>query len=233
LPIRCILLMLLSDPDERPAHPPANSIRLSYHKSYISGQNSFAHPSGGLLVYWGGERIEGGDVVVINPRTVQKAWMQGRDVEQWIPDHEVDNILSYQSYGDPANNPMVSTEDVLTGIGHLMAPGTSGHWVLTKQVMTTNGYEESSDFGVEVGASIGYEGGMSFFGVGFKYGFEVSVEGTYDKNELNTYSTTVANKDSIHVQYNSIVPSFYNATYNLTPYAYWSKKRRAGSRLLC
>jgi hypothetical protein len=122
---------------------------------------------------------------------------------------------------------MVTTEGVFARSSEvLMSESSDLTFSVTKQRVEDGGYTSSSDFGVAVGASLGYEGGLSFFGVGFKFGFEVSVEGTYDQSELNTYSTSLTEADSIYVNFariNSSGSTNGNRKYNVTPYVYWGK----------
>ncbi len=177
-------------------------------------------------VYRRGERLVGADVVVVDPSEVRKVWMSAKEHEAWISDHEVENIFSYARYPDLADNPMVASEGVIQGDTWLMMESNKGSFSLKKEEFEGTTVEESNNFGVEVGASLGYEGGLSFFGQGAKFGVEVSVEGTYDQSELNTYTTTFTTADSIHVQYGNInsAGSFEgNRKYEITPYAYWAK----------
>jgi hypothetical protein len=177
-------------------------------------------------VYRRGVRLEGGDVVVVDPSEVRKVWFTGKEIESWITDHEVENIFSYARYPDLGDNPMVASEGVIEGYTWPMAPTSTGYFALRKEEFESSTVEESNNFGIEVGASIGYEGGLSFFGLGAKWGFEVSVEGTYSRSELNTYTTTFTTADSLHVQYGYINSSGSfegNRKYEITPYAYWSK----------
>jgi hypothetical protein len=178
-------------------------------------------------VYRRGERLVGGDVVVVDPSSVTQSWIDGRESADWIPEHEVDNIFSYPHYDDLTDNPMVTTEAVFARSSEfLMSESSEGIWQVTKQLVENSGYTASSNFGVAVGASLGYEGGLSFFGVGFKFGFEVSVEGTYDQSELNTYSTSLTEADSIYVSFaniNSAGSTNGNRKYHVNPYIYWGK----------
>jgi hypothetical protein len=177
-------------------------------------------------VYRGGERLVGADVVVVDPSDVRKVWMTGKEIESWITDHEVENIFSYARYSDYVDNPMVASEGVIQGFTWPMAPSTQGYFAVRKEEFESSTVEESNNFGVEVGASLGYSGGLRFFGLGAKWGFQVSVEGSYSRSELNTYTTTFTTADSLHVQYGNINSSGSfegNRKYEITPYAYWSK----------
>ncbi|MEW5922673.1 MAG: dockerin type I repeat-containing protein [Candidatus Zixiibacteriota bacterium] len=177
-------------------------------------------------VYHGGQRLDGGDVIIVDPSDVHKEWLDAKQVGSWITDHEVENIFSYPDYNDLSDNPMVAYGNVIEGITRTMSPTASGYWALRKEEFTGTGVEERNNFGLEIGASLGYEGGLDFFGIEFKIGFELNVNSTYDQSEVSTYSTTFSTADSLHVQYgyiNSAGEFEGNRKYVVTPYAYWSR----------
>ncbi len=177
-------------------------------------------------VYRRGERLAGGDVIVVNPSEVRKVWLTSKEHEAWISDHEVENIFSYARYPDLADNPMVASNGVIQGYTWPMSSSSQGFFSLKKEEFESSTVEESRNFGIDVGASLGYEGGLDFFGYKMKWGIEVNVESNYDQSELNTYTTSFTAADSLHVQYGYINSdgSFEgNRKYEVTPYAYWAK----------
>ncbi len=176
-------------------------------------------------VYRRGERLVGGDVIVVDPTNVDIGWIVARDHESWISDHEVENVFSYPNYQNFEDNPMVATESVIEGYIYAMTGTSRGSFMLTQSEFGEATIEETSNFGIDVGASLGYEGGLNFFGFEMKWGFEVSVEGNYDRSELSTYTNSFTEEDVLHVIYGNInsASGEANRIYNITPYAYWAK----------
>lgn len=176
-------------------------------------------------VYRRGERLVGGDVIVIDPTNVEIGWLVARDQESWISDHEVENIFSYPNYLNFEDNPMVATENVIEGYLYTMTGSSQGSFSLTQSEFGETTIEKSSHFGVEVGASLGYEGGLNFFGFKMKWGFEVSVESNYDRSELSSYTNSFTDEDVVNVIYGNInsASDQDNRSYTITPYVYWAK----------
>ncbi|MCP4569264.1 MAG: hypothetical protein GY841_16945, partial [FCB group bacterium] len=184
-------------------------------------------------VYRGDQRL--GDVIVVDPTGTQEKWLNAKETDSWIEDHEVENVLSYPKYDplDPsddlgADNPMVANGNVIQGTTKLMSRDLdpSSYWALNEEKFSGTEVEEQNKFGVAAGGSVAVSGGLKFFGIKVKSRVTVSVEGTYDQSEVNTYTTTFSQGDSLHVQYGGIdTDGTYakNRKYEVTPHAYWAR----------
>ena len=99
-------------------------------------------------------------------------------------------------------------------------------WALDKEEFDGSTVEDYNNFGVAAGGSLEISGGLKFFGIKIKSSVEFSVEGTYEQSEVNTYTTTFSQGDSLHVQYGGIdTDGTYgdNRKYEITPHAYWAR----------
>jgi hypothetical protein len=177
-------------------------------------------------VYRGGALL--GHIAVVTPNNGANVWSPGKSGERsdWIPDHETENVLSYRSLASLDDNPMMASTPIKSQTVFTLQGAQTSSWNLVQSKFTSSEVEQSWNVGLEVGASVGYDGGFSFFGVGFKWGVEVSVEASYDQSEINTYTSTFTSADSLHVDFgyiNSAGSFSQNRQYRVAPYAYWAK----------
>jgi len=168
-----------------------------------------------------------GHVAVASPSQTSQGWSPGEGYRSFVPNHEVDNILSYPRPEDIEDNPMMAS-DVIGDASdyYTMQAATTNQWFLGHQVFQNSSVTESWDASVASGGSFGYEGGFSIFGIGFSAGFEVSLDAEYSVGQLSTFSTSFAETDSLNVRMgyiNSAGEESGNRKYEVTPYAYWAK----------
>jgi hypothetical protein len=171
----------------------------------------------------GGKRVPGGGIVVVSPNTVQDVFSAGKnpDREGWIPDHEVENVLSYPRLTDLLDNPQVAS-------GHVITNGNTGFtldeypwsadWAVVQSDFSADEVEESWNAGFEVGVSASAEAGY----FGYSAGVEASLEYEYSESEVQTYKTTVSDACSLGVFLGCINTGYGVVNYTVTPYAYWA-----------
>jgi len=170
----------------------------------------------------GGVQLDGGGVMVVSPVVSGDIFSacKNPDREQVIPNHEVENVLSYPRYDNLTDNPLVASENVLTkgNTGFVTDEYPwSASWAILQTDFVTEGVEEEWNAGLDVGASV--KAGGSYYG--FDFGVEVGVDYEYDKSELQTYKTTVTDACSLGVYLGCINTGYGVCNYTVTPYAYW------------
>jgi len=173
----------------------------------------------------GGETM--GRIVVVSPSLVEQGWSPVKMRESLIPNHEVDNILSYPPPSDILNNPMMASGIIGNASEfYTMQAAAPSTWYLGQQRFTESSVSTSWDLTVEAGVSAGYEGGFKIFGMGVEAGFEVSLDANYGVGQVSTFSTSFSTTDSLHLELGLINSSGSysgNRQYEVTPYAYWAK----------
>jgi hypothetical protein len=172
-----------------------------------------------------GVQLEGGGIVVVDPQPSQDVFSASKnpDREQWIPNHEVENVMSYPNYGILTDNPMVESENVLTkgNTGFTLDEYPwSASWAILQTDFSSEEVEEEWHAGVDVSASYA-TGGSFLFGL-IKWGVQVSVGYEYNQSELQTYKTTVTDACSLGVYLGCINTNLGVCNYTVTPYAYWA-----------
>ena len=165
-----------------------------------------------------------GYFLVSRPGVPSPIWVEGKDDDllgnQYVPDHEVGNILSY---------PLATTDDTARTIVTFpeQTIGSSGSSSVSLQISTfrDNGVETSWDAGVEVSATLG-------LGIGtekevkkkkskLEYGVEVEVNGHYGRGEISTQTITVGNTLEMRADFAKVQTQYgTGATYRVQPYAY-------------
>jgi hypothetical protein len=195
-------------------------------------------------VFHGGGLV--GHVLVTSPTYTGKVW-NSAESERWLmPNHEVDNVLSYPRYPDISTNRMMASGPIGGGMTTTwtMNGGSRSTWFLAYQTFENSGVTESWDVSVAEGGTktVGLEftgsaeTEVTLFGcVGVTLGIStevstgvsVGLEGYYDVGQISTFSTTFEENDTLRVNYGLIqTGSSADSTdtrYRVTPYAYWAK----------
>ena len=167
-----------------------------------------------------------GHIVVLCPIVTSRGWSPAKDYEHVIPNHEVDNILSYPSPADILTNPMMGS-GVIGNVQdfYTMQEGSRTTWYLGQTRFSESSVDSSWNVSVEVGGSFGWSGGTKIFGTGVEAGFEAKLDANYNTDQLSTFTTTFTETDSLRVQLgliNSSGSSSGRRHYEVTPYAYWA-----------
>ncbi len=155
-----------------------------------------------------------GDLVVVIP-TLQNPptrWITGKSWEaSWhTPRHEVGNILSYMPAGTV---PLEYDVDTLL---HLFTPAQASQKVGMDWQIKFDEFMSASD---EASRKIGFEAGSSVGG----WGFEVSLEGTYNREELSTHTSTATNGVTVSLHVDEIDKSLGEVEYTIGPCVYWAR----------
>jgi len=192
-------------------------------------------------VFHGGVTV--GHVLVASPSYTGHEWNVAEGEAYLMPNHEVDNILSYPSRADILANPMMASGVIGSAMeAFTMQSGSSSEWFLAKQTFQSSSVTESWD------ASTAWERSLTLgrtfeviamtscspFGVGVEFGvstdisFGVSVGlgASYAVGQISTFSTSFRETDSLRVKMGLInsggITSSDDRRYKVTPYAYWA-----------
>ncbi|NND73086.1 MAG: T9SS type A sorting domain-containing protein [Rhodothermales bacterium] len=170
-------------------------------------------------VYDGTNPTPIGFFVVSIPGPVRPLWVEGKDDQilgnQFRPDHEVGNILSYRKENtDDLSSPIVEFQEQTVG-----STGSSSTSVLLSS-FTENNAETSVDASIEVGAEIGLSADI----YGIEIGETLKTEGKYSVGEVTTQTVKVESSLEMKSDFGSLDPQFgTSGTYQITPYAYWTQ----------
>ncbi len=160
-----------------------------------------------------------GYTMVVSPGEPQRSWFPSKSPQatNYIPDHEVGNILSYNQIAAPSDNNSLesvlkwNTSDQITLDG---SPGFEYNWALENETQTEQ--TETNEVHSKIGASASFESTFPFVP-----NFEFN--GEYSNETVSTSKNTVTYKKGLEVHLGPIDLSIGETYYSVTPYAYWAK----------
>ena len=135
-------------------------------------------------------------VLVVEPKIVKNAWFDSKSWKgySYIPNHEVGNILSYRRYPMLSDNPLM-TEKIKGDYGletsFLISGNSSYDWFLSFSDFTESQATTTKEFSRDWGVSV------SGWGCGF------SLDGSYNKENIETQRTTIENNIDLDVHLGS------------------------------
>ena len=164
------------------------------------------------------EEIQG-YILVVEPGQPQRSWFPSKSpqAQEYIPNHEVGNILSYSDIASPTENGALqhvlkwNTSDQITLDG---SPGFQFNWALQNETQTE--VTETNEVHWEVK-------GKTSFDIPFKFIPNIEINGSYSSNTISTRKNTVKYKKGLNVHLGPIDLGIGETYYSVTPYAYWAK----------
>ena len=162
-----------------------------------------------------------GYYLVSVPRDIRPLWIEAKDDQllgnQFRPDHEVGNILSYRPYtadGTPdMDSLIVDFPEQTVGV-----TGQS-HVSLERSTFTQNSAATSWSAGGSFEQSLGETG--DFYGI--EAGFHVNFSGSYSRGEILTQTVSVKENLEIRSDFGHVQPEIgTSGTYYISPFAYWT-----------
>ena len=164
------------------------------------------------------EEIQG-YILVVEPGQPQRSWFPSKSpqAQDYIPNHEVGNILSYSEIAAPTENGMLqqvlkwNTSDQITLDG---SPGFQYNWALQNETQTE--VTETNEVHWEVK-------GKASFDIPFRFIPDIEINGSYSSNTISTRKNTVKYKKGLNVHLGPIDLGIGETYYSVTPYAYWAK----------
>ncbi|MFC2086039.1 T9SS type A sorting domain-containing protein, partial [Bacteroidota bacterium] len=161
--------------------------------------------------------VRTGNIAVVIPKLKTRAWFDSKswNAFDYIPFHEVGNILSYRSIAKPEdNNALAESIRWNTGDQITLSSSSDVKWQLTSEGQTETEVENSVNMGIN---------GSVDFDIPFPYIPNISVEGDYSTKTVNTRNTKVRDTKGVTVYLGNVDQSIGNTRYNVIPYVYWAK----------
>jgi len=160
-----------------------------------------------------------GYILVVEPNEPQRSWFPSKSPQaaEYIPNHEVGNILSYSDIAAPTENGSLqqvvkwNTSDQITLDG---SPGFEYNWALENETQTETETTNKVHWNVSAKAS---------FDIPFKYIPNFEINGDYSKETISTRTNTVKYKKGLDVHLGPIDLGIGETYYSVTPYSYWAK----------
>ncbi len=160
-------------------------------------------------VFHGNEPFPRRSYFALVPKNVQATWYGSKSyfARQYIPDHEVGNIMSYYPYDTLSNNPDLSqTIRANYSADRFSLDGSSSYdWNLSIANFQQSGASKERNLGIDAGLELG----------GFSSEFKFS------NNKMTTHKTTVSNLVDLKVHLGNVNMGIGDVKYAVTPYAYW------------
>jgi hypothetical protein len=160
-----------------------------------------------------------GYTLTVVPGSVTKAWFPSKSPEanEYIPNHEVGNILSYAEIAQPSDNPALKTAVQWSASDAIVldrSTGSSYDWSLESQSQTETQTTNEVDWRIGASAS---------FDAPFKFIPSAELHGNYSNTSISTRTNKVIYTNGLSVHLGPVSPTLGEDYYRVTPYAYWSK----------
>lgn len=156
------------------------------------------------------------------PSNIRPLWIEGKDDEklgnQYRPNHETGNILSYPSYESEADTLNI---DGMVVIFPEQTVGATGNSTVSveQSTFTENDVTESWEAGGSFEQSIGET--ADFYGL--ELGFHVNWGGSYNRGEILNQTVNVGSSTLMQADFGQIISEIGGSgTYYIEPFAYWS-----------
>jgi hypothetical protein len=160
-------------------------------------------------VFHGNEPFPRRSYFALVPKNVQATWYGSKSyfAKQYIPNHEVGNILSYYPYSLLSNNPDLSqTIRASYSSDRFSLDGSSSYdWNVSISDFQQSGASTERNLGIDAGLELG----------GFSSEFKFS------NKKMTTHKTSVSNLVDLKVHLGNLNMSIGDVKYAVTPYAYW------------
>jgi hypothetical protein len=154
-----------------------------------------------------------GHMLVIDPLQVSNRWFssKGWSANDYVPNHEIGNILSYQRFPTLASN--IDVAALISGTydkSYELGPSPLADWSLVYNDFASSQTETTKKIGIDLSV------GSSFFGISF------GGKDSYDREEISTHQISVTQNLAMNVHFDAIAMSLGEVRYTVTPYSYWA-----------
>ncbi len=163
-------------------------------------------------VFHGNEPFPRNTFLTFVPNNVQGTWFGSKNyiAQNYIPDHEVSNILSYYPYDTLVNNPNLSQpiRASYTSDRFSLDGSSSYNWNLSFSDFQSSQADTTIDNGLDIG--------YTWNGIG-------RFDGDFGNKDMITHKTSVSNLIDLKVHLGNVNMGIGQVEYAVTPYAYWGK----------
>ena len=160
-----------------------------------------------------------GYTLVVTPKLTTKAWFPSKspEADQYLPNHEVDNILSYREIGNPFDNSFLSQvvkwDSTAASISVDQNTAFSYAWSLENSSSTQEITTNKSHWSL---------GGEVTFSLPFKLVHKIKLSGDYSSESISTQTSKATYTKGLDVHLGPVDPSIGEDYYSIKPYSYWS-----------
>lgn len=162
-------------------------------------------------VYHGDETFPRNTILTVVPQDVTATWFASKSYTavNFVPDHEVGNVLSYEPYADLDQNPDLAQPVAweYSNSGFQVDASSSYDWSVGIADFQSNTADTTRESGWDIG-------------VGSLFRFD----GDFTDRQVHTRSTSVSSLVNLNVHLGSVDMGIGDAKYTVKPYAYWDKK---------
>lgn len=163
---------------------------------------------------YGNDEIKG-HILVVEPKIVKNSWFDSKSWKgyDYIPNHEVGNILSYRRYPSLLDNPMMAEKikgDYGLQTSFLVSANSSYNWFLNFSDFTESQASTTREFSRDWGVSV------SGWGCG------ASLDGSYNSEDIQTQRTTIESNINLDVHFDAVNMGLGETRFEITPYAFWA-----------
>ncbi|MEL6850835.1 MAG: T9SS type A sorting domain-containing protein, partial [Bacteroidota bacterium] len=159
-----------------------------------------------------------GHVISVVPELTGQEWFPSKSYKatSFIPDHEVDNIISYREYPNDFFQDNPNVDKALKNFQtYTIDQGLSYNWSVGFNNFTENGNQSENTIGLDVSANAGV-GGEG-------WGLSVETEANYESFEVETQTVSIDTTIQIDVVFDGIDRTIGENQYGISPFLYWSK----------
>ncbi len=156
-------------------------------------------------------------LISVTPTLQENRWFPSKsfNAHDYLPDHEVGNILSYREMRADYSTVRTSiASDAFT-----LSSNSLNKWTINQRSFTESGSSFEQEIGLEASVTVEAEAQFKIFGGSVS----ATVEGTYDRSDLVTHRTAVSEELEITVDLGGVDESLGEVKYSVNPYCYWSK----------
>ncbi len=153
----------------------------------------------------------------VTPTIIERRWFPSKSYNafDYLPDHEVGNILSYRERKPTLNNIAQNiTSDEFT-----LSENSLNKWTVNQRSFTESGSSFEQEIELEASVTVETEAQFKVFGGSLS----ATVEGEYEASELSTHRTKVSQELEIEVELGGVDESLGEVKYAVQPYCYWAK----------
>lgn len=163
-------------------------------------------------VYQGNETTPRNMILTYVPLSSQGTWYPSKsyNAADYVPNHEVGNVLSYLPYAHLDSNPDMGQAIAADYASNSFVLDASSNidWSLSMADFQSSSADTMREMGADVGLGIG----------------PIRFDGDYNATQMNNHSVSVTNLINLAVHLGGLDMGIGDVKYTVTPYAYWNQQ---------
>ena len=156
-------------------------------------------------------------LISVTPTVLERRWFPSKSYNafDYLPDHEVGNILSYRERKPALSN----IAQNISADEFTLSDNSLNKWTVNQRSFTESGSSFEQEIELEASVTVESEAEFKIFGGSLS----ATVEGTYEASELSTHKTRISEEIEIEVELGGVDESLGEVKYAVQPYCYWAK----------